>query len=98
MKELGDSEKMKLERAKASLEIIFSYNDAGRLDEARALLEAMKDLGDSIEVSEFRISASELLSQAYPTKPAYPEICSTASRRSATRTWCWGRQNEAAKL
>ena len=49
---------MKLERAEASVNLIFAYGNADNLTEARALFEAMKELGDSEEVKLERAKAS----------------------------------------
>jgi hypothetical protein len=70
MGELGDSEEVKLERAKAAFNLIAHYGNAGQLPDARALFKDMKYLGDSDEVQELRAFAHEILQQCEGGKPS----------------------------
>ncbi|MDR1064658.1 MAG: hypothetical protein LBL48_12155 [Azoarcus sp.] len=65
MRELGDSEEVRLERAKASINLIYAYGEAGNLAEARAIFDAMREFGDSEEVRLVRAMASINLIYAY---------------------------------
>ncbi|MDR2031510.1 MAG: hypothetical protein LBP86_04475 [Azoarcus sp.] len=65
MASLGDSEEVRVERAKASFNLITDYGKAGELAKARAIFEAMASLGDSEEVRAERAEASVNLISAY---------------------------------
>jgi pentatricopeptide repeat protein len=65
MREFGDSEEVRLLRAKASVNLIYDYGNTGELAEARALFDAMREFGDSEEVRLLRAKASVNLINAY---------------------------------